>query len=264
MKDILIFGGQSNMQGQTERLLHAEPVADALEYRWLSDSLVPLKNPCGEDIRADGSAGYAYSDEVWKTWHADNALGSACFGRTSLVPAFCEAYLSNVGRRAPVIAVHAAKGSTDISYWRPMGDAYRVLTAKARGAISAAGETRRRCFVWLQGESDAIASRSCAEYKAGLSEFGHALADELGLDLFGIIRVGRFTMDDRDFEIIRAQDELCREDRLFAMLTDVAAEYCTNPDYAHMMNPEVAGHYSAEGLESLGRLAGASLAKLFN
>ena len=48
--DIIIFGGQSNMQGQTDYLSECEQVQDAVEYRFLTDSFVPLKNPTGEDI----------------------------------------------------------------------------------------------------------------------------------------------------------------------------------------------------------------------
>ncbi len=33
MKDIIIFSGQSNMQGQSERLIEGEPKEKALEYR---------------------------------------------------------------------------------------------------------------------------------------------------------------------------------------------------------------------------------------
>ena len=50
MTDILIFSGQSNMQGQTESDPMDKPVAGASEYRLLTDSFVPLKNPVGEDI----------------------------------------------------------------------------------------------------------------------------------------------------------------------------------------------------------------------
>ena len=57
MTDVIIFGGQSNMQGQSERLSENVPVKSALEYRLLTDSLVPLSNPVGEDIRYDGTAG---------------------------------------------------------------------------------------------------------------------------------------------------------------------------------------------------------------
>ncbi len=264
MKDILIFGGQSNMMGQSERLLHGEPLADALEYRYLTDSLIPLKNPCGEDIRTDGTEGFPYYNGV-ADWHAVHTLGSACYGNTTLVPAFCEAYQREAdqrGCRVPTVAVHAAKGATDITYWMPGTAAYSLLLRKAKGALACAGESRHRYFVWLQGESDAILSRSAEEYKALLSRFGHGLREELALDAFGIIRVGRFTGDARDDEILRAQDEICREDPFFVMLTEVAAAYCVDPLYAEMMNPHVAGHYSAAGLESLGALAGKALAGL--
>ena len=48
--DILIFGGQSNMQGQTEGLPENNaPVQGALEYRVKTDELIPLQHPVGED-----------------------------------------------------------------------------------------------------------------------------------------------------------------------------------------------------------------------
>ena len=51
--DIIIFGGQSNVEGQTEVLSECEVVEGAFEYKFIGDSLVPLKNPVGEDIRYD-------------------------------------------------------------------------------------------------------------------------------------------------------------------------------------------------------------------
>jgi hypothetical protein len=70
--------------------------------------------------------------------------------------------------------------------------------------------------------------------------------------------VGRFTGDARDDVIIRAQDEICAEREDFLPLTDMAAALCSQPD---AMNPTVAGHYSAAGLELLGAAAGKTLAK---
>lgn len=52
MRDLIVFGGQSNMQGQTERLADNRIVKGAWEYRHLTGSLVPLCDPCGEDIRS--------------------------------------------------------------------------------------------------------------------------------------------------------------------------------------------------------------------
>jgi len=264
MKDIIIFTGQSNMQGQADKLLCDTPVEGALEYRFLTDSLIPLKNPCGEDIAFDGSEGYFHDTPGKTNWHAENALGSTCYHFTSMVPKFCEVYINEAakaGERPEVTPVHAAKGATRVNYWLPGTPAYEVFIKKCRGAIAKSGETRRRFVVWLQGESDALASLSKDEYKAQLSEFGHALEKELGIDKFGIIRVGRFAGDARDDEIINAQDEICREDDFFVMLTDVAAEYSSNPKYKCYMNPNVRGHFGAEGLCRLGELAASELVK---
>jgi len=46
--DVIIFSGQSNMQGQSERLSENDVVNDAYEYKWLTDELLPLKNPVGK------------------------------------------------------------------------------------------------------------------------------------------------------------------------------------------------------------------------
>ena len=46
--DIIIFGGQSNMQGQTEGLPQDNAlVQGALEYRYLTDEFIPLLHPVG-------------------------------------------------------------------------------------------------------------------------------------------------------------------------------------------------------------------------
>ena len=56
--DIIVFGGQSNMQGQSETLTSVEIVERAYEYKFLQDSAKPLKNPVGENIQYDMSCGY--------------------------------------------------------------------------------------------------------------------------------------------------------------------------------------------------------------
>lgn len=262
MKDLIIFGGQSNMQGQTERLIQSEPAPGEWEYRFLTGSLVPLRDPCGEDIRSDGTAGYPYSSAVASTWHADNVLGSSCDGHTTMVPSFCRAYREARPEHPDVTAVHAAKGSTTISRWLPGTDGYRLLTAKASAAAEKSGELRYRFFVWLQGESDAIYKVPAREYKAMLSDLGHALEKDLGITNFGVIRVGRFTMDEYDLAVMEAQDELCRQDPFFLMLTRAASDFCTMPEYREYMNPYVGGHFSAAGQQKLGTIAGEALARM--
>ena len=262
MTDVIIFGGQSNMQGQSERLSENVPVKSALEYRLLTDSFVPLSNPVGEDIRYDGTAGVPYvkGQLHLRDWLANHALGSACDGHTNLVPAFCRAYLEACG--GSVVAVHAAKGSTEIGDWLPHTAGYGILCKKAQSALRLLKKSNTEighvCFVWLQGESDAITGRSRTYYKEKLAILADSLIADLGIECFGIIRVGRFTGDTRDDEIIRAQDEICREDDCFLMLTDLATALNERPD---CMNPHVGGHYSAKGLELLGDAAGTSLGR---
>ncbi len=262
LTDVIVFGGQSNMQGQSERQSECAVVENALEYRLLTDRLVPLSNPVGEDIRYDGTAGVPYvkGQIHLRDWLSLHALGSACDGHTNLVPAFCRAYLKTCGNA--VVAVHAAKGSTEIKDWLPDTAGYAVLVKKAKSALQrlkADGtEIGHIYFVWLQGESDAIAGRSCAYYKEKIVLLADALGADLNIERFGIIRVGRFTGDARDDEIIRAQDEICREDRRFLMLTTLATTLNDDPTY---MNPHVGGHYSAKGQELLGTAAGETLGK---
>ena len=253
--DILIFGGQSNMQGQTEALIGTEPVCNAWEYKFLSDSLAPLKNPVGENIRTDLTEGYLFTaDTDQQQWLTDHALGAACYGHTNMVPEFCRAYREITGHE--VIAVHAAKGSTMVHEWLPGTDGYRALTAKASAAIQKAEHPGRIFFIWLQGESDAIFETTKAQYMERCTALCDALKADLGIERFGIIRVGRFTNDSRDLEIMAAQDALCRETEDFLMLTDAAVTLNVIPE---AMNPYVGGHYSARGLELLGRAAATTL-----
>lgn len=258
--DILIFGGQSNMQGQSEALIPTENNGRMLEYKYLTDTFVPLQDPVGENIRYDRGWGDAVTKGGdAKVWLAEHVTGAACYGNTNLVPSFCRVYSETTGNR--VIAAHIAKGSTVIAQWLPGTDGYAIIKDKAGASIAKSQEvfgSGRIFFVWLQGESDAIAGNSKDCYKEMLTVLGDALKQDVGIEKIGIIRVGRFTKDDRDLEIINAQDEICRENADFLMLTDIATQLNVCPRY---MNPEVKGHYSAEGLMKLGAEAGQALAQ---
>ncbi len=261
--DIIIFGGQSNMQGQTECLSDESIVERAFEYKWLDNCLVPLKNPVGENIRNDGKAGYPVTNKIIEAgldvWLADHVLAASCFGNTNLVPKFCEAYLQAKKDTEGVVAVHAAKGSTRIIEWLPGTKGYELLISKAKAAIDLVGRKNidNIYFVWLQGESDALASVRKEEYKAYLRTLKTSLQEDIGVEHFGIIRVGCFTNDERDWEIIRAQSEICEEEKGFVMLTEIAVELNKQAEY---MNPDYHGHYSAAGIEKLGNIAGKTLA----
>ena len=62
--DVIIYSGQSNMQGQSETLSEHAIVKDAYEYKWLTDELVPLQNPVGENITYSMEQGYAVTPET--------------------------------------------------------------------------------------------------------------------------------------------------------------------------------------------------------
>lgn len=248
------------MQGQTECLSSADTIPCCYEYKWLDDALVPLKNPVGEDITYNKTRGEAPMKGMdFEKWLSLNALGSACFGHTNLVPEFCRAYHEISGHS--VIAVHASKGSTVIADWLPEERGFEFIEKKSLAAVQKAKEKYKIgkiFFVWLQGESDAIEGNQKQYYKEKITELCAHLKKRIGIDRFGIIRVGRFTNDKRDDEIIDAQDEVCNENPDFVMLTREAAALNEVPEY---MNPEYEGHFSAKGLELLGRLAGTKLAQ---
>ena len=171
--DVLIFGGQSNMQGQTEKLTGTEEIEGACEYRFVTDSFVPLKNPVGEDLRADGTGGTG-SDESTdpESWLREFVLGASWCGNTNMVPSFCYAYIKATGRK--VAAVHAAKGSTVIADWLPGTDGYKMVVKKTRAAVDKirrdGGSIGSVYFMWLQGESDAIFSTLKEDYKSRMLE----------------------------------------------------------------------------------------------
>lgn len=251
--DLIIFSGQSNMEGESERMPDDNtPVEGALEYRYLEDKLVPLKHPAGENISYSGKVFIPRHRDGWGTTQSC-ALLSAWRKRTNPVPFFCKSYIKTSGRN--VIAVHAAKGATTIDYWQKGALGYELLCKKAKKAIEMTNP-EHIYFVWLQGESDAIAKKSKDEYKKQMITLYESLREDLGVEKFGNILVGRFTMEDSDFEIINAQKEVCREHDGFIMLTEITEEIIYIDKY---MNPEAFGHYSLEGQELIGQLAGKKL-----
>lgn len=256
--DLIIFAGQSNMQGQSETLSDGSVVPGAFEYKMLGDALAPLCDPFGEDITYDGKPGQRYFDEMGPLWHPLHALGGSAYGHSTLAPSFCREYTEKTGKC--VIAVSAAKGSTKLSDWLPGTPGYSFIVRKTDSARKKAAEDfdiDATYILWLQGESDAIEATPAEEYVEELKVFASSLRSDTGIARFGVIRVGRFTGDDRDDVIIGAQDEICKSDPFFLMLTQSAADIINDPA---CMNPRVWGHFSALGLAKLGKEAAATLA----
>lgn len=253
--DIIIFSGQSNMQGETEALPQPNnEIENAFEYRFLSDELIALKHPVGENI-------------------GNSLLCCSNLGRGNLVPDFCRAYTEQSGNS--VVAIHAARGSTTISDWLKGTDRYNALIEKVKAGIKKTTETtqiNKIYLVWLQGESDSINRTSKDDYKKQLAEFKNCLKTEIGINKFCLIEIGYFcftadfitdrTKEDGklcDEEIMKAQEELPCEDSDFILLTQITKELSLNREY---INPEVDGHYNNKAMTIIGSTAGKALAKL--
>ena len=253
--DILIFSGQSNMQGQTEALPSPnEPVGKAFEYRFADDELVPLRHPCGEFLGED-------------------LLQGADSGHGSMLPDFCREYVRLTGR--PVTAIHAAKGGSTVDEWQKGGERYALAVQKMTAGIEKARTVEpveRVYLIWLQGESDAICHTSKDEYIRLLTKFKDDPKADVGIGRFGIVKVGYFagivswlhdrTGDEglRDDEVIMAaQEELCASDGDFVMLTRLCTEFSIKGEN---ISPFAEGHFSNEGHKQIGEDAARTLASL--
>ena len=263
--DIIIFGGQSNMAGQSGSLIPNECIDGCFEYRYLTDSIIPLKNPNGEYIFTDGTEGTPWTgdgiadEEGFLRWHGTIALGGASDGCTNLIPAFCRAYREACGH--DVLAVPVAKGATHVRDWLSGTKCNEILIKKAKCAIAKCDNAGNILFVWFQGENDQVNSTPPERYEQTLIELKNSLKAELGIRRFGIIRVGRFANDIRDEAIMNAQENVCAKDGDFAMLTRIAASLC---EKSECMNPDAAGHFNAQALECIGEQAGSRFAQIIS
>lgn len=255
--DLIIFCGQSNMEGETEGMPQdLSAVENAYEYKFLTDEIVPLKHPVGENIGHDGRLFDIEKHPDFDYQMAHGALFGPYMGHANMVPSFAKAYTLRSKRQ--MIAVHTAKGSTCIDYWLKGEKGYAMLVKKTLAAIEKANP-EHIYFVWLQGESDAIRGLSKEEYKSKLIQLFSDLKTDAGVEKFGIILVGRFTDDDRDFEIINAQKEVCAETDGFVMLTAITEEIIDNPMF---MRADLHGHYNIKGQELIGNLSGNMLGRI--
>lgn len=254
--DIIIFGGQSNMQGASFKLPKNNfPISGALEYKWNENTARPLCHPVGEDF-------------------SEYILG-ASKGGGSLIPDFCKAYIRETGRE--VLAIPASCGNTSIGQWLYGTQRYHYARKKIWGGIGYAktlGEVDHIYYVWLQGESDAVIGTTEEEYTERIIGYKNCLVCDIGIEKFCVIKVGYFCAVNTwyrncvasneqgkicDEVIMAAQDKLPSLDPDFVMLTDIAPKLSLIDDYK---NFDALGHFNNEGYKLIGEAAGAVLAKI--
>ena len=255
--DIIIFGGQSNMKGQTGCFPEVNDIVNgAFDYRSIENVYVPLKLPVGEEIGGNL-----------------NLLESSR-GSGSLVPHFCREYIAATGKK--VLAIHVAKGNTTVEDWQKGTYRYQAASKKIRQGIEKARELydiEHIYYVWLQGESDALVESTEDEYLERLTRYKNTLKKELDIEKFGIIKVGYFYCTSQwhknvstyeikkayDEAVMSAQERAAAEDSDFLMLTRVCPELSMMPEY---INPEASGHYTNAAMEIIGKSAGRALAEI--
>lgn len=239
--DLLIFGGQSNMEGQTSCIPEdLRPIPGAMEYKLKSHAYAPLQHPVGEDF--------------------EPFLGGACFGMGNMVPDFVDVYRKY--RRSLVAVVHAAQGATNIDQWSPDGAIYQKAKEKIDDCLRTCQPEpiEHRYYIWLQGESDAIRGLDEEEYLAKLIAYKNSLKADFGIEKFGIIRVGYFCYDEswKDEAIMRAQERACQIDEDFLMLTRITSTLSHDKRY---LNPQASGHFDNAGLAVIAAEAARTLGK---
>lgn len=239
--DLLIFGGQSNMEGQTSYVPDdLRPIPGAMEYKLKSHAYVPLQHPVGEDF--------------------EPLLGGACFGMGNMVPDFVDVYRKY--RHALVAVVHAAQGATNIDQWSPDGPIYQKAKEKIDDCLRTCQPEpiEHRYYIWLQGESDAIRGLAEDEYLTKLIAYKNSLKADFGIEKFGIIRVGYFCYNEpwRDEAIMRAQERACQIDDDFLLLTRITSKLSYDKRY---LNPQASGHFDNTGLAVIAAEAARTLGK---
>lgn len=270
MTEVFIFLGQSNMQGQTERLSESEPVENAVEYRAVTNEFAPLKNPVGEYLDENCQPILLTPEQIRDEVNIDNlsVLAASFKGTTNMVPSFARAYLAE--RKTNFVAVHAARGSSVISKWIPGTIGYGAIVKKTKMALSAIHDEIGGVYaVWLQGESDTLIGTKKDAYLEALNSIIDALKKDVGLVKFGIIEICNFAeyatwieaseteRKTKVHDIRAAQREICQSRADTIHLTAIADELYQDPANRH---PNVPGHFSAKGIEILGATAGKAFA----
>ena len=250
--DLFLFMGQSNMSGRgstSEEWPEGPPPLTegaGFEFRAVSDptTLYPIAEPFGAAENRPGGI-----DD------GDHKTGS-------MVTAFANAYYEHNTGHVPIVAVSASNSATQIGQWQLDGnflpDALDRFAAAETYLTENGYEIRHRYMVWCQGENDG-GRLSAGEYQTLFRSMLDAVLNA-GIETCFLCRIGEYNGDlDIDYsEIIRAQTELCRENRNVVMATTVL---CGMRARGLMKD---AHHYYQAAYNEMGRYAGTNAALYAN
>jgi Carbohydrate esterase, sialic acid-specific acetylesterase len=241
--DMVLFIGQSNMEGRGNEITSTDVPADwAYEYKSATDEIVHLDDPVGENLPGRAAGG-------------------------SLIPAFAKSYYENIQENRIIVAVHGAKGGTSISEWQKGGSLFdQAVQRFNQGKTFIDSQPNmavgRVYYIWLQGERDAVLGTTKDSYKTQFTQFHNDMMNGIGANENGfMIRIGYDYRDTTDTlaveQIMLAQNELADELSDLTMISKLTSTFTV--ENGLMQSDEV--HYSQDGYNQLGEESAQNLTK---
>jgi hypothetical protein len=246
---LFLIAGQSNAVGQGDSLHSVRcQKQTAFEYKSVSDSIVHLADPVGED-----------------THHFQAAKTG------SIAPAFTKTYNASTGSK--VIIVSSARGGSSC---HAKAELKNLGTWAVEGALLLFPEAARKIrkainkvqvplsgVIWLQGERDAnaINSKHIAEqeYKDSLADLIKRFRQNFGDRLpFYIVETGFYDHHPREgFDAVRkVQLQITNELPLVYLVYDETGDFRER----NWMKDEI--HYNQDGLNHIGEVVAKAIVEL--
>ena len=246
-KALFLVAGQSNAVGQGNKDSSVLcSIHTAFEYRMNDTSLLPLRDPAGED---------------WRNFQRANT--------GSFIPAFAKQYHGQTGKQ--VVVVSAARGGSschtkaeleNYGTWATKGNMplFENALVKAKQAMHHSALPLSG-VIWCQGERDANAINTgqltTTEYEAALIDLIGRFRKALGGTLpFYIIQTGLYKNHAREgFDAVGKAQE-----RMAAHLPNTFLVYKNTAEFEKLgwMKDEI--HYSQRGLNDIGEKIASAIA----
>lgn len=243
--DLILFMGQSNMSGAEGNADLAPKLIKGAAYECCTitnpEVLEPLTEPFGAEEHREG-----YLD--------DRGLLER---QGTMVTAFVNAYYQETKER--VVAVSASRGSARISSYNEYlyeDVIWRLETAKE--TMEAQNVNIRNIYmVMFIGETDAYLETDGETYIGEMQQLLNKL-QPYGVSKCFVIQTGNVVMEGIQvdtLEIQQAQEQLCKEDPNFVLISTLPKEF-TGQEYL----PDLI-HFNQEALNKIGTDAGKNMGK---
>jgi len=245
--DLIVFAGQSNMCGSGGNASQA-PVpksGTAYEFDITTDShrTILMKEPFGEGTnRVNG---------------LDSKYGNYSTNGT-LVSAFCMNYYKQT--KVPVVGVSCAWGGSSTNTWLNRGllaTTQKNLRLAKKQLKKNKVKVRHIYMVWYQGESDAAQGISEGTYISRMKKI-YKKMKKVGVEKIFVIRIGHdLAAPNMNYTIMKAQENLCSQNKNFIMVSKKASSYINS--YPYYYSDTI--HLNQKALNAVGYEAGKSAGK---